>query len=293
MENQVASDMAANALKSVNYDIDSLDYLLVANDFGDITEEHYQVDIVPSIAAKTKLKAGIKNPRTIALDLVSGCPGWLEAAIFAHSLIQSGLAKRVGTVGTETLSRVSDPHDMDSMIYSDGAGAVIFESKESDNLEGIVSLSERTDPEYSHLLKMGKSNNPNYQNQNRLFLKMDGHELYKYAVRKVPEVIKESLSKADLTLSSIKMILAHQANERLDTDILKRLGLSEEDIKKLTPMTISWLANSSVATIPTLLDLVLRGKINDHRLEPGDNIIIFSVGAGMNRNAMVYKVPII
>jgi 3-oxoacyl-[acyl-carrier-protein] synthase-3 len=295
-EDQVTSDIATEALKSTNYDLNSLDYLIVATNFGDVTNSHNQVDIVPSISAKVKQKSQITNPKTIAMDLVGGCPGWLMGVRTAHALIQSNLAERVAVIGAETLSRVSDPYDMDSMIYSDGAGVAIFEAQESPNLEGIISIAERTDANYSHLLKMGPSNNPSY-NQNRIFLKMKGHKLYKYALRYVPDVVIESLEKADVKLQDLNLILAHQANERLDMDIIKRLlkslniEMTEEQIKSIIPMTINWLANSSVATIPTMLDLIIRRKLDNYSLGPNSLINMFSVGAGMNIVSMVYKFP--
>jgi 3-oxoacyl-[acyl-carrier-protein] synthase-3 len=123
-------------------------------------------------------------------------------------------------------------------------------------------------------------------------MKMRGHEIYKYAIKLVPEVVKESLEKAGLNLTDVKKILIHQANEKMDEAILKRLfklyeiNTIPEDVM---PMTISWLGNSSVATLPTLLDFLKRGQLENHRLERGDNIVFASVGAGMNINAMVYR----
>ncbi|MBW2285725.1 MAG: ketoacyl-ACP synthase III, partial [Deltaproteobacteria bacterium] len=89
-------------------------------------------------------------------------------------------------------------------------------------------------------------------------------------------------------------VLIHQANEKMDNAILKRLFklYNVEDIpENIMPMTISWLGNSSVATLPTLLDLLQRGKLENHKLDSGDLTVFASVGAGMNINAMVYRVP--
>ena len=127
-----------------------------------------------------------------------------------------------------------------------------------------------------------------------LYIKMRGHDIYKYAVRKVPEVVKLSLDKAGLTFSDVKKVLIHQANQKMDEAILARLFklYNIKDIPDdIMPMTISWLGNSSVATLPTMLDLMQRGNLDNHRLHSGDIVVFASVGAGMNINSMVYKVP--
>ena len=125
-----------------------------------------------------------------------------------------------------------------------------------------------------------------------LYLKMRGRKLYEYALTYVPGVIVDSLQKAGLELGAIDKILIHQANGKMDRAIAKRLGQRFEttlETERLVPMTVSWLGNSSVATLPTLLDLILRGQLEDHTLSSGDNVIFASVGAGMNINSVVYR----
>ena len=140
---------------------------------------------------------------------------------------------------------------------------------------------------------MGESYNPN-RNGNDLFIKMDGHEIYKYAVRKVPQAVKKNLDKVGIELSDVQKVLIHQANGKMDEAILKRL-FKLYDIKEIPadimPMTISWCGNSSVATLPTLFDLIQRGRLENHRLHSGDIAVFASVGAGMNINSMVYRMP--
>ncbi|MFY9940934.1 MAG: ketoacyl-ACP synthase III [Desulfobacterales bacterium] len=280
---------ARDALEGV--DKEGLDSIIVAHNFGDVRADNRRSDMVPTIAARVKHKLGIENPYTVAFDIPFGCPGWLQGMIIGNYYIKSGDAKKILVIGAETLSRVSDPHDIDSMIYSDGAGATLVESTDEENV-GILSHVTRSDTlKHAYLLKLEKSYNPDYGG-NDLFMKMRGHEIYKYAIKLVPEVVKESLEKAGLNLTDVKKILIHQANEKMDEAILKRLfklyGINTipEDVM---PMTISWLGNSSVATLPTLLDFLKRGQLENHRLERGDNIVFASVGAGMNINAMVYR----
>ena len=288
------SDIAFHAAKQAldGVDMESLDCIIVAQNLGDLSEDNRRSDMVPTIAARVKHKLRIKNPYTIAFDVPFGCPGWLHGMILANYYIQSGDAKKVLVIGAETLSRFSDPHDMDSMIYADGAGATLVEATERD--AGILTHVTRSDTfEEAYLLWIDKSYNPNLDGGS-LFLKMHGHEIYKYAVKIVPEVVKQSLDKAGFTLTDVKKVLIHQANQKMDEAILKRLFklYKIKDIPEhIMPMTISWLGNSSVATLPTLFDLLQRGKLNNHKLHSGDIAVFASVGAGMNINSMVYRMP--
>lgn len=273
-------------------DRETIDYIIVAQNFGDASANSPIPDMVPTIAARVKQRLGIKNPYTVAYDIPFGCPGWIHGMILADYYIRSGDAKRILVIGAETLSRFSDPHDRDSMIYSDGAGAALVEAAETD--AGILSHMTRSDTlNEAFLLRLGKSNNPG-RNGDRLYLKMNGHEIYRYAVRTVPEVIRACLQKVGLTLSDVQKVLVHQANQKMDEAILKRLFKlyrKKEIPTDIMPMTISWLGNSSVATLPTLYDLLSKGKLCNQEVRTGDVLVFASVGAGMNVNSMVYRVP--
>ena len=295
-EEYVTSDIAYiaadNAIKSSGIDPETIDYIIVAHNFGDVKAGNIRSDIVPSLAARVKNKLRIKNPDAVAYDIIFGCPGWLQGVIQANYYIKSGDAKRVLVIGSEVLSRVSDPHDRDSMIYSDGAGAAIFEARESDVPVGILSHSARSDTfTDSNLLWMSKSYNPESSNT-EIYLKMNGRKLYEYALSNVPKLVKNCIEKAKLTIDKVSKVLIHQANEKMDEAILQRLFALYEKIKipsGIMPMIIDKLGNSSVATIPILLDLILKGKMETQTLNQGDNVIFASVGAGMNVNAVAYK----
>lgn len=293
----VASDIAffaaKDALESSNTDKESLDYIIVAHNFGDIKKNNRRTDIVPSLAARVKFKLGINNPNTVAYDTSFGCPGWLQAVIQANYYIKSGDAKRVMVIGAETLSRISDPHDRDSMLYADGAGATILQAVESDSPVGILAHKTRSDTlNYSQMLFMDKSNYIGSEYDNELYLKMNGRKLYQYALENVPQTVKECLDRSHVSVDEVKKILIHQANGKMDDAIVKRLfnlyGI-ESYSSDIMPMTISWLGNSSVATIPTLLDLIRKGKLKDHTINKGDVLVLASVGAGMNINSLVYR----
>jgi 3-oxoacyl-[acyl-carrier-protein] synthase-3 len=297
-DDQVASDIAhlaaRQALDNAGIDGESLDYVIVAHNFGDVRADNRRSDFVPSLAGRVKERLEIASPECIAYDLPFGCPGWLQAVIQADYFLRSGDARRALVIGAETLSRVSDPHDRDSMIYSDGAGAAILEVREADDRIGILSHAARSDTrDHARLLWMGRSYRSDYPDD-ALFLKMYGHKLYQYALTHVPGVVKTSLDRARIGLDDVSKVLLHQANAKMDEAILKRVFrlYGKSDIPdEIMPMTISWLGNSSVATLPTLLDLIRRGELNNHGFRSGDNVVFASVGAGMNINSMVYRWP--
>ncbi len=285
---------ALEAIKSANIDKEELDYIIVAHNFGDVRHDNRQLDIVPSIAARVKHKLEIKNPYTVAYDLPFGCPGWLQGVIQADYYIKSGDAKKVLVIGADTLSRISDPHDRDSMLYADGAGATILEAKESDTPIGISSHITRSDTFiHSKMLFMGKSNNPNFENKDDFFLKMNGRKLYQYALENVPQAVKDCLDKSNIDISEVSKVLIHQANGKMDDAILKRifkLYNTKEIPEDVMPMTVHFLGNTSVATIPTLMDLIMKAELKPHEINAGDTLVLASVGAGMNINIVVYKV---
>ena len=293
-DQQLASDLgfmaAEEAIRSASIDRESIDYIIVAHNFGDVRPGTNRVNIVPSLASKIKALLKIANPDCVAYDLPFGCPGWVEGMIQANYYLKSGDAKRCLVIGTETLSRVIDPHDRDSMIFSDGAGAAVIESSDS-KTSGILSHKTQSHTlQHCELIKMDLSFARGSENSD-LYLKMSGRKVYEFALTHVPAVIKTALDKANLHLTDISQILIHQANEKMDLAITERLFRLYDitDVpEKIAPMTIGFLGNSSVATVPTLLDLMLKGKLEDHRVKAGDKIVMASVGAGMNINAIVY-----
>ena len=296
-DSQVTSDLAAlaakDALDSSGIDRESLDTIIVAHNFGDVRAGSRHSDLVPALAARVKAQLKIANPHASAFDLVFGCPGWLQGVIVCDAMIRAGDIKRALVIGADTLSRVSDPHDRDSLIYADGAGAVILEARESSEPIGILAHAVRSDTlDHSTMLVMGPSYNEEVFLE-AIFLKMEGRKLYKYALQTVAAAIKQCLDKASIPLTAVKKVLIHQANGKMDEAILEALydlyeAAPPEDVM---PMTISWLGNSSVATVPTLLDLLSKGKIEGHGIASGDIIVFASVGAGMHINAAVYRLP--
>lgn len=296
-DNHTASDLAffaaEKAIQSASIDKETLDYIIIAHNFGDVAKGSNRVDIMPSLATRVKHKLGIKNPDCVAYDIAFGCPGWVQGMIQANYYLKSGEAKRVMVIGAETLSRVIDPHDRDSMIYADGAGATILEGKEETESRGILAHASRTDAtDEAFYLWMGKTNKAEAC-QEQLYIKMHGRKLYKYAVRNVPPLVKKCLDKAGLDVSDVNKVLIHQANAKLDEGIIRsffRLYGIREVPEDVMPMCIEKMGNNSVATVPILYDLIQTRQLAGHEIKSGNHLVFSSVGAGMNVNAIVYKV---
>lgn len=280
---------AEKAIADAKIDKEALDYIIFAHNFGDVAHGQSQSDMLPSLASRVKHLLRIKNPNCVAYDMLFGCPGWIEGVIQAHAFIKSGMAKKCMVIGAETLSRIVDPYDRDSMIYSDGAGATIVAQTEGSG-EIIAHASASYTYEEAFYLFYGKSYQPTEPDTK--YIKMHGRKIYEFAVSKVPSAMKSCLDESGIPIDEVKKILIHQANEKMDEAIVKRFYKSygREMPKDIMPMNIGKLGNSSVATIPTLLDMLLKGKLPGHSLLKGDVVIFASVGAGMNINAIVYRV---
>ena len=280
---------AKEAIKNSKVDPEKIDYIILAHNFGNASNNSTQVDVFPSLAVRVKNLLKIKNPKCVAYDILFGCPGWLEGVIQGYGFIKAGMAERCLVIGADTLSRVVDVNDRDSMIFADGAGATIIEKTDEEG--GILShnTASYTDDEVFYLF-YGKSYNPQADEKTK-YIKMRGRKVYEFALTNVPSAMKECLDLANTDISEIKKILIHQANAKMDDAIVKRLYklFNEESPEKIMPLTVDRFGNSSVATVPTMFDLIVRNKLGDHKVEKGDKIIFASVGAGMHINAMVYQ----
>ena len=280
---------AKKAIENADIDPETIDYIIFAHNFGDVKYGTTQSDMIPSLATRVKNKLQIKNPKCVAYDILFGCPGWIEGVLQANAYIKSGMAKRCLVIGSETLSRVVDAHDRDSMIYSDGAGASIIEASEDET--GMLSYESATYAiDEAHYLFFGKSYNLDLDPDTR-YIKMYGRKIYEFALNQVPAAMKSCLDASGIGIDDVKKILIHQANEKMDEAIIHRFyKLYDRSVPKdIMPMSIHELGNSSVATVPTLFDLLIRGEIENQSIKKGDILLFASVGAGMNINAFVYR----
>ena len=292
-----ASDIAAEAGKQAlldsGIDPETLDQVVVSHNFGDVSYGSMQSQNVPTLASRVKHILGIGRAECIAYDVLVGCPGWVHSLIQSHAWFRAGMAKKVLLIGAETLSRVIDPSDRDSMIFADGAGACVLECKDSlPGGAGILGTAAQTHSagEFDYI-DMGRSYKSG--NADQLYIKMKGRKVYEYALKHVPCAMKSCLDQAEIDIRRVSKILIHQANEKMDEEIVKRLyalyGIPDAP-SGIMPMSIQWLGNSSVATIPTLYHLIRQGEMPEHEIKEGDIILFASVGAGMNINAVCYRV---
>ena len=285
---------AQKAIEDAGCDPETIDNVIVAHNFGNVIKNTIQTDAMPSLASRVKHSLGIRNPMCIPYDILFGCPGWIQGVIQSDAYFKAGMAKKCLVIGTETLSRVLDFYDRDSMIFSDGAGACIIEARQAEETKkGILSSCVQSHcGEEVNYLHMGKSYYPGSDPRVR-YIKMKGRKVYEYAIRFVPQAMKSCLDKSSVHISELKKVFLHQANEKMDDGIIKamyKLYDIEEVPEYIMPMSIHTLGNSSVATVPTLFDLVRKGTIPGHELNEGDVVIFASVGAGMNINAVCYRV---
>lgn len=288
---EIAAEAAREAILNAGIDQETLDYIIVAHNYGDVKHGSHQSDTVPSLGSRVKHLLKIKNPNTVAYDILFGCPGWVEGMIQAYAFIKAGMASKCLVIGAEALSRVIDQHDRDSMIYSDGAGAIVLEKKEESDKRGILSHHTATYAyDEAHFIYFGESYNPEV-NDARKYIKMYGRKIYEFAISHVPKAMKHCLELSGISIEKVKKVLIHQANEKMDEAIIQRFYklFHQQPPAGIMPMTINKLGNSSVATVPTLYDLIVKGKLEGHTINKNDVLIFASVGAGMNINAVVYK----
>lgn len=290
----IAASAAELAISNSQLNPENLDLIIVAQNFGDVPNNSIQTDAVPALASRVKHKLSIKNPNCIAFDVLFGCPGWIQGVIQADAFFKAGMYQKALVIGAETLSRVIDVYDRDSMIFSDGAGATVIEYKEvPEQGSGILSSSALSYClEEAYYINMDKSYCSEDDSSTR-YMKMKGRKVYEFALKYVPEAMKACLDKAGVSIPDLKKIFIHQANEKMDDAIVQamyRLYGYTKAPDGIMPMSIHYLGNSSVATVPTLYDLVLQGKVSGHSVQKGDVILFASVGAGMNINAVCYRV---
>ncbi len=292
----IAMEAGKEALQDSGINPESLDQIVVSHNFGDVSFGSMQSQNVPSLACRVKHMLGIKNPQCIAYDVLVGCPGWVHSLILSEAWFKAGMAKKILLIGTETLSRVIDKSDRDSMIFADGAGACVLEYKEMEaSGAGILGACAQTHSmDEVDYINMGKAFHSHEENEHEhLYIKMKGRKVYEYAIKHVPAAMKSCLDQSGIDIRDLTKIFLHQANEKMDEEILRRLyelyGLPHSP-PDIMPMTIHWLGNSSVATVPTLYHMVRKGKMTKHKLSEGDIVLFASVGAGMNINAVCYRV---
>jgi len=285
-------EASKKAIDDSGVDKNEIDALIVAHNTGNFLANKGPVfHTVPNVAAVLKNRLKISNHQCHAYDILFGCPGWLQGVIQANRLIESGEAKHVLVAGLEIASRLIDPHDVDYLLMADGCGATII-SQSNSKSKGILSNAT-----FSHsdedLLNITLGASLNSETVGDTLFKMNGQRVYKYATTWLPQVIKQSLDQVNISPKEVDYFFFHQANGKMlrviASNLMKIYGIEDESYKNKIPSSISFLGNTSVATIPTLFDLVNKNTMEGFELKENQTYVFASVGAGMHCNAIVYK----
>lgn len=264
-------DAARKAMDDAGVTAEEIDLIIV----GTITGDY----VTPSTACE--VQAGIGAVNAVAFDINAACSGFMFALNTVYTYMQSGMASTALVIGAETLSKIMDWNDRSTcVLFGDGAGAAIVRRDDT----GILSISQGSDGAKGIVLagENRRNNNPLVQNSTELgYVSMDGQEVYKFAVKVVPEDIKSAVKEAGLTLEDIKYFVLHQANIRIIQSVAKRLKI---DIDRF-PISLDHYGNISAGSIPILLD-----EINQKgMLEKGDKIVMCGFGGGLTWGTTVVE----
>lgn len=267
----MSAEAAKRALQQAGLSPEEIDLIIV----GTITGDY----VTPSTACEVQRIIGANN--AVAFDVNAACSGFMFALNTAHVYLQSGIYKNALIIGAETLSKIMDWSDRStSVLFGDGAGAAVVTRGEN----GLLSFTQGSDGAKGMVLacKNRSNNNPLINTSKELgYTYMDGQEVYKFAVSKVPESIKKVLAEANLEPEDIAYFILHQANIRIIQSVAKRLKVSEEKF----PISLDHCGNISAGSVPILLD-----EVNEKgMLKKGDKIVMAGFGAGLTWSACVME----
>lgn len=288
-ERRIASDDQASS------DLGAQAALSALEDAG-LTADDVQYVICPTVTpdqlfptTANTIQAAIGAPNSAgAFDLLSGCTGFIYGLQVAHQFVATGALDTVLVVAAEKLTSITNWTDRSTcVLFGDGAGAAVVRPGQGDaTATGVLSSVLESYGEYGYLLDIpaGGSRNPLTPEglaAHENCLRMNGPELYKIAVRGVPEVAEKAIVQAGLTNSDIDWVIMHQANMRIIEAGARRLDIPEDRVI----VNIDRLGNTSGASIPIALDEAYR----DGRIKPGDNILLVGFGAGFSLGAAVVR----
>ncbi|HEY9865639.1 MAG TPA: beta-ketoacyl-ACP synthase III, partial [Candidatus Obscuribacterales bacterium] len=271
---QLATVAAQNAIAMAAIDPADIDLIILATSTAD--------DLFGSASF---IQSQLGATKAVAFDMTAACSGFVFGLVTASQFIRTGVYQTVLLIGADVLSRWVDWSDRRTCIlFGDGAGAVILQADERDRFLGFEIRSDG---------RQNQSLNLSYQPQPQEILpgitigqgtynpiSMNGQEIYKFAVKKVPEVIEKALFRANLTVDQIDWLILHQANQRILNAVAERLNIPPEKV-------ISNLANygnTSAASIPLALDEAVR----EGKIKPGDRIMTSGFGAGLTWGAALF-----
>ena len=271
----LATQAGKRALLDAGIDASEIDLIIVAT----ATPDHF----FPSTAAIVQKNLSATN--AAAFDLSVGCSGFIYAMVTGANFISSGMYKKVMIIGAETLSKIVDWTDRNTCIlFGDGAGACILES--CDESFGILSSELGSDGINGEVLIIpaGGSRMPsteNTVNEKLNTIKMDGKEVFKFAVRVMEKSSLSVLDGAGLTKEDLDFLVPHQANVRIIDAAMKKLKLNKDK----THINLDKYGNMSAASIPVALDEAIR----ENKIKKGDNILLIAFGAGLSWASIVMR----
>lgn len=213
-------------------------------------------------------------------DLNAACTGFVLAFNTAQAYISAGIYRTIMIVGADSMSNLVDWTDRGTCIlFGDGAGAAIIRAEEGMPVYMAAHSDGIKGPALTGLSRHRKDWDKDRDSES--YIHMDGQAVFKFAVRKVPEIIEEVLQQAGMGLDEVDHFVLHQANRRIIEAVAKRL---KTDISKF-PMNLEEYANTSAATVPLLLDELNRGKM----LKRGDKVMLSGFGAGLTWAACLFE----
>ena len=267
----LAAKAAERAIEQAGIKPEEIDLIILATSSQDYC--------FPSGACEVQGRVGAVN--AVCYDLSAACTGFVFALNTAQAFIQSGVYRTALVVGSEVLSKLIDWKDRSTcVLFGDGAGAVVVRADET----GILGFQMHSDGTKGNVLTCGARSNGNFlmnQKPELSYMTMDGQEVFKFAVKRVPEVISQLLEKTGTSIEEIRYFVLHQANYRIIESVAKRLKVGMEKF----PANMEYYGNTSGASIPLLLDEMNRaGKLN-----PGDKIILSGFGGGLTWGATLIQ----
>lgn len=267
----LAVKAAGRALEDAGITAEEIDLIIVATSSPD--------NCFPSDACQVQAAIGAVN--AVAYDISAACSGFIFALNTVHSFIQAGIYKTGLIVGADTLSKLVDWNDRGTcVLFGDGAGAAVVQAADT----GVMSMSMGSDGVKGHVLACKARTVGNFLTEGKPelgFMTMDGQEVFKFAVKKVPECVRQVLNESGTDIEDIKYFIMHQANYRIFESIAKRLKVSVDRM----PMNIDRYGNTSGASIPLILDeLNQAGKLNR-----GDKLVFAGFGAGLTWGATLME----
>jgi 3-oxoacyl-[acyl-carrier-protein] synthase-3 len=239
--------------------------------------------LFPATACLVQDRLGAKG--AWGFDLVAACSGFIYGLTTAAHLVMSGSHKKVLVIGSDTMSRIIDYTDRGTcVLFGDGAGAMLIEPAE--NGEGFIGFLNEIDGSGGDYLKMpaGGSRMPATADtvaQHLHYVKQEGSQVFKYAVRKMYEASRDLLARHGLSAKDVKVMIPHQANRRIITAAAERLGLNCEQVI----INIDRYGNTTAGTIP----LATRDAVEAGKLKKGDLVIFVAVGAGFTVGTNLWR----